>query len=348
MGGGGKVASGPHQSYWDSPSLRDAGVDAPLRRSLGEGSTPVTQVAAWPGLLLKRDDCNPTGSHKDRAAAFQVARAAQLACPGVVISSSGNAGIATSRYAELHSLPAFICVHPDTDPDKLAAIDGASTTLIVTPRAINTAKLLARELRMPNLRPSTNDDAIIGYGSLGDELAELACDHVVLFATSGATAAAVAQISFDRHGDARNVHFVQGEGNDALVHPDAVITDRSAHGAAAGRLGVRRSRRARELARAIAATGGRGHVVSAVEVAAAQQELAAWQVSVSEESAANLVVAQRLLRAEPDSVVACVISGAPPAPRGVAHARRIMAVDEHEALAAVRSILDAPLGSPVV
>ena len=152
MGGGGKVASSTHRSFWDTPTLRASAVDAAFRRTLGEGHTPITHVDGFPTLLLKREDMNPTGSHKDRAASYQLALAAAQQVPGVVISSSGNAGIATSRYAALHGIPAFVCIHPATDPDKIAAIDGATTTLIVTERAINTAKLLSRNAPS-SLRP---------------------------------------------------------------------------------------------------------------------------------------------------------------------------------------------------
>ena len=46
------------------------------RRTLGEGATPLQRSGADPRLLLKREDSNPTGSHKDRAAAYQLAAAA--------------------------------------------------------------------------------------------------------------------------------------------------------------------------------------------------------------------------------------------------------------------------------
>lgn len=345
MGGGGKVASVSHQSFWNTPTLHASAVDPAYRRTLGEGHTPITHVDGVPALLLKREDMNPTGSHKDRAASYQLALAASQGVPGVVISSSGNAGIATSRYAELHGVPAFVCIHPATDPEKIAAIDGATTTLIVTERAINTAKLLAREFGMPNLRPSTNDDSLVGYSSLGEELAEIDCDHVVIFATSGATAAAVAEASRARHGDHRAVHFVQGEGNDALVNPGAEITDASAHGAAAGRLGVRRSRRSRQLDRAIRSTGGSGHVASQQDVVRAQEALRALGIDVSEESGANYAVAQRICAAHPGERVVCIISGAPPRPRPDAHPQRIDADDEHHARTQVAELLASSSGT---
>ncbi|MCW2928876.1 MAG: threonine synthase [Thermoleophilia bacterium] len=310
------------------------------RRTLGEGASPLEHSAADPRLLLKRDDRNPTGSHKDRAAAYQLAAAAARGDRAVTISSSGNAAIATSRYAALHGMPAVVFVHPATDPAKLASIDGGTTTLIVTERAINGAKHLARELRIPNLRPSTNDEALVGYASLGEELAiELPeeIDTVVIFATSGASAIAVAD-ALARTRPRVQVHIVQGEGNAALVDPDSQVTDQSAHGAAAGRLGVRRSRRGRELRAAMEATGGAGHVATAADVAAARELLVADGIDVSDESAANIAVARRL--ADAGRHVCCVISGAPAGSTGVPP-RRIEVADEHEALAAVRSLLDA-------
>lgn len=312
------------------PSTASSDVPAAHRLTLGEGATAVQASRLDPRVLLKREDLNPTGSHKDRAASFQLARAAAAGSVGVTISSSGNAAIATSRYAALHGITACVCVHPTTEPAKLAAIGGSTTTVIVTPRAINTAKHIARELGYPNLRPSVHDDALIGYSTLGDELAMLDVDAVVLFATSGATAVAVADQLAARHPGAVAVHFVQGEGNAALADPDSQVSDQSARGAAAGRLGVRHSRRSRQLLAAIAGTGGSGHVVSAERVAEARLALLAEDIEVSDESAANYAVALEL--AATGARVACVISGAPPTAATVPPARMLHADDEHDAL----------------
>ena len=326
---------------WASPTPAASDVPADHRRTLGEGQTPLQRSAGDPRLWLKREDHNPTGSHKDRAAAFQLASSTACGDAGVTISSSGNAAIATSRYAALHGLPAIVYVHPATDPDKLASIDGSTTTVVLTERAINGAKLLARELRIPNLRPSTNDEALVGYASLGEELArELPeeVDALVIFATSGATAIAVADV-LARTRPRIQVHVVQGEGNTGLVAPEREITDQGAHGAAAGRLGVRRSRRGRELRAAIDATGGAGHVATAADVAAARELLAADGIDVSDESAANLAVARRLADEGRHPVV--IVSGAPAGTTGSAPTR-VDASDEHEALDQVRQLLVGP------
>ncbi|MBC7460486.1 MAG: PLP-dependent lyase/thiolase [Thermoleophilia bacterium] len=300
--------------------------------------TPLERSVADPRLWLKREDLDPSGSHKDRAAEHQLALAAARGERAVTISSSGNAAIATSRAAEAVGIRAIVYVHPATDPAKLIAIDGATTTIVVTERAINGAKLLARALHVPNLRASTNDDAVDGYVPLAGELAaqlEPDVDTVVVFATSGATALALArELHESRPGV--EVHVVQGEGNAAIVEPDAAIDDASAHGAAAGRLGVRRSRRARDLMRAVEATGGAGHVVSAADVAAARAQLRRDDIDVSEESAANFAIARQLANA--GRTVCCIISGAPARASGH-QPPRIIAADEHDALETVAGML---------
>ncbi|MCZ4497058.1 MAG: hypothetical protein JWM25_1643, partial [Thermoleophilia bacterium] len=110
------------------------------------------------------------------------------------------------------------------------------------------------------------------------------------------------------------------------------IDDASAHGAAAGRLGVRRSRRTRQLLAAIEATGGRGHVASAADVAEARTLLTADGIDVSDESAANIAIARRL--ADAGAEVCCIVSGSPAAATGH-EPERLLAADEQAALALV-------------
>jgi threonine dehydratase len=301
------------------------------RLTLGEGHTPQTLSALVPGLALKREDFNPTGSHKDRAACYQVAAAAARGDQAVVISSSGNAAVATSRYAQLHNIPAFATVHPSTDPSKLAAICGSTTTVVVTERAVNTARKIARRFNTLNLRPSTSDDALIGYGTLADELLGADVDHhpdaIVVFATSGATALALAQRASIPHGP--QVHFVQGLGNATLADPQSVSSSQSNRSAVAGRLGTRSSARADHLRAAVADSGGRGWVVDEADVEAGRDLLVSEDIDVSDESAANAFVALKLV--EQGMQVTCIVSGAPPVPWG--HPQAIIhAQDEHEAL----------------
>lgn len=303
------------------------------------GGTPLEECPLDARILLKREDQNPTGSHKDRAAEHQTLRAASRGIETVTISSSGNAAIATSRYAQQAGVRAVVFVHPDTDPQKLAAIDGESTIIVKTTRAINGAKLLAKTLQIPNLRPSTDDEALVGYESLGGELAQDLPDDVssvVLFVTSGATALSVARVLHEER-PSIEVHIVQAEGSSGIVAPEQQIDDVSAHGAAAGRLGVRRSRRARPLRKAVELTGGAGHVVGAESVATARTRLIRTGVFVSDESAANFAVALELANTKPGRVC-CIISGAPVSVSGFTPPL-INAVDEFDALERVQEQL---------
>ncbi|MEV6349291.1 pyridoxal-phosphate dependent enzyme [Actinoplanes sp. NPDC051851] len=68
--------------------------------SLGEGGTPLLRVAGLPGRVhLKDERVNPTGSFKDRLAGAVVSRAREQGADTVVVSSSGNAGVAVAAYA---------------------------------------------------------------------------------------------------------------------------------------------------------------------------------------------------------------------------------------------------------
>lgn len=81
--------------------------------SLGEGWTPLLQVPrlgkemGLPGLLLKDEGQNPTGTFKDRGTSVAMTRAIELGARAFTLGSSGNAGSSWAAYAaragvELH------------------------------------------------------------------------------------------------------------------------------------------------------------------------------------------------------------------------------------------------------
>lgn len=306
-------------SLWTAASLTDAPVAQELRLSLGEGQTPLQPSASTSRILLKREDLNPTGSHKDRAAAYQLALARTEGRRAVVISSSGNAAIATSRYAQAHDLAAIVCVHPQTPRRKLSAIDGATTAVLVTERAINTAKRLALVFSLPNLRPSTSPTALAGYATIADELADESFDALVMFATSGATAVAVAQRL------------------EQLGHPAQIHCGQQGGSSDAGALGVRNSRRAAQLQELMHTSGGTGWVVDEADVSSARAQLRSTEgIEPSDESCANFWIAQRLAQA--GKTVVCLISGAPPETQGSGPAHLLAVADEWEAVQQVQEL----------
>jgi threonine synthase len=120
------------------------------RVTLGEGDTPLLRcdrLAARRGLQnlwVKNDAIMPTGSFKDRALALATSLAKQYGKPGIVLSSSGNAGASAAGYAARAGLPAVVLV-PETAPrTKLAQIMVHGARLVTVKGATSDCCRLAR------------------------------------------------------------------------------------------------------------------------------------------------------------------------------------------------------------
>lgn len=87
--------------------------------TLGEGATPLLEVPrlaarlGLPGLRVKAESLNPTGSFKARGMAVAVSRAAELGVTHLIAPSAGNAGGALAAYAAVAGLPATIVMPAD-------------------------------------------------------------------------------------------------------------------------------------------------------------------------------------------------------------------------------------------
>lgn len=109
--------------------------DAPLL-SLGEGRTPVVDLAAWGGnhglsrCRAKLEFMAPTGSFKDRGAAPVIASLKAQGVAKIVEDSSGNAGAAMVAYAARTGLAADIYVPAAAPSAKLAQIAQYGATVI--------------------------------------------------------------------------------------------------------------------------------------------------------------------------------------------------------------------------
>ncbi len=90
------------------------------RVTLGEGWTPLLPLAQlgknWgiPGLYVKDESLNPTGSFKARGLAVAVSMARKLGVTKVAIPSAGNAGAALAAYGAKGGLEVTIFVPKDT------------------------------------------------------------------------------------------------------------------------------------------------------------------------------------------------------------------------------------------
>ena len=101
--------------WWELLPVQDPG----RALHLGEGATPFLPVPRLgrllgvPGLRIKAEGGNPTGSFKARGMAVAVARAAELGAQALVVPSAGNAGGAAAAYAAAAGLPVTVLMPVD-------------------------------------------------------------------------------------------------------------------------------------------------------------------------------------------------------------------------------------------
>ena len=100
-------------------------VDAPPRRSLPVGSTPLlaadrlAPVLGLERLWIKDDTRNPSLSFKDRAVAVAAARAVDFGVEALACASTGNLAGATAAAAAALGLPAYVFIPADLEPAKI-------------------------------------------------------------------------------------------------------------------------------------------------------------------------------------------------------------------------------------
>lgn len=105
--------------------MADVGFDVEqvrtIQRAVGVGDTPLLELRnitalaralSEPGfgarIFIKDEQCNPSGSYKDRRASMSVYQAKQLGFPGVMSATSGNYGAAVASQAAMANLPCII------------------------------------------------------------------------------------------------------------------------------------------------------------------------------------------------------------------------------------------------
>ena len=228
---------------------------------LGEGDTPLEEhpaLAGWAGvkrLWLKREDLNPTGSHKDRGAVVQVAACLERGQGVAVISSSGNAALAAATYGRRAGLAVVAMLSPRTEPGRVVALRQAGARVVVTEKPINYGIRISRVCGWPDLRPSQSEEALTGFRSLGKELVEQLPlgTAVVGYASSGTTYQAIGEV-VSGHGAGLELHPVQA----GMVNGLSREFGRAGDGrrSVVGDLGVKVSARAGAVTEMVRDSGG--------------------------------------------------------------------------------------------
>jgi len=106
---------------------------------MGEGGTPLVgcrSAGEWAGLsdlLVKDESRNPTWSFKDRLASVTVAWAKANGHPGIVASSTGNAGAAAAAYSARAGLPCLILAADSLPAAMKRFMRGLGAMVVTTP-----------------------------------------------------------------------------------------------------------------------------------------------------------------------------------------------------------------------
>jgi threonine synthase len=81
--------------------------------TLGEGWTPLTQSQRYPGLFIKDEGANPTGTFKARGLGLAVTMAKHYGLQHLAVPSAGNAAGALAAYAAAAGITAHIFMPQD-------------------------------------------------------------------------------------------------------------------------------------------------------------------------------------------------------------------------------------------
>lgn len=125
--------------------------DASHRLTLGEGGTPLLSAPATgrriglPGLLVKDEGRNPTGSFKARGLGAAVSRARELGVSTIALPSAGNAAAAASAYAARGGMKAVVFMPRDAPPVFKAECRALGARVYLVDGLINDAGKVVRE-----------------------------------------------------------------------------------------------------------------------------------------------------------------------------------------------------------
>jgi len=254
-----------------------------------EKSDSLAKKAGFSALFLKREDKTPSGSFKFRAAERQLEHLVERGKKAAVISSSGNAAISLAREARDQGIQLYAFLSPDTSPAKLEELSKYKPVIILSKRAMRLANYMSAHHRLPNLRPSVDDHAVIGFISLGEEIDEQMSGR----AGSGSAGEDLTIFSFMTSG-ASVLGISKGYRTEPVPKLIAVASDE------VGRLGTARGRveDVKQVADIVS--------VEKIDVEKAREVLLSENIIVADEAIASFAAIMKL---KPEGNVVWVVSG---------------------------------------
>ncbi len=258
------------------------------------------QKSEYESVYFMREDKNFTGSLKDKSLAYQVSLAKQNEKKELVISTSGNAGIAASAYCRKAGIKLYIFISPETEKAKIAEMQKYNPIIIKSKRAIRLANYLAAKYKIENLRPSMNDSSIEGFKSITFEIFENLgeVDAIFTYVTSGS--------SFVGIGRAYKYLL---ENKEIKKMPKLFAVQGDKKFSIAGKLGIKSTRRGKEILELIKLSDASEICVSNNEILAAKDILEKDDIYTSLEGCASFAGIINATKKNKFNKVVCVLSG---------------------------------------
>ncbi|MCZ6603429.1 MAG: pyridoxal-phosphate dependent enzyme [Planctomycetota bacterium] len=313
----------PGDGIW---RYRDAVGSLPREISIGEGATPMVSIEhGGQKIHLKLEFLSPTGSYKDRGAAYSLSLLASLGAESVTEDSSGNAGAAYAAFAAALGLRCTVFVPMGAPPQKLEAIRRYGAAIHEVRRGREAAHRLARS-RADYAGHSWAAPFLTGVGTLADEIVEQcggsAPGEIIFPVGQGGLLYAV-YLGFRRLLAARKITSlpvltgVQAQNCAPLywaaqlaagalpkIRPKVTAADAAA---------IERPVRWMRVLQAVAETGGQWLTVGEEEISAARDSLLEMGYDVEPTSALPWAIALRRTRTKeglkPDTVIPLTGSG---------------------------------------
>ncbi|MDO8430406.1 MAG: PLP-dependent lyase/thiolase [Candidatus Taylorbacteria bacterium] len=165
-------------------------------------------------LYFKREDLHPLGSHKGRSIPVMIDKYFNEGIRHFAISSSGNAALAASLYIKKLNkniqLDILVGQHISTKKlEKLKNLEDNSIKVTSHDRPIQTLFNITKDPLVKALRQSTDDNALIGYKELAEELLEIKDLKAVFIGTSSGTVAQALAEYFKLKNKKIEIHIVQ-------------------------------------------------------------------------------------------------------------------------------------------
>lgn len=197
----------------------------------------LAQALGVKDVYLKREDQHKYGSHKGRSIPLMIKKYfKEEGKTNFVISSSGNAALAAIHSVQAHNhnnpsqLRLTVFVGKNIDPKKLKllllTIEDANIKIEQVERPKQSAFQMDKDGTAKILRQSTDDNALLGYFELAEELDKIPNLSVIFIPTSSGTTAQGLGEAFwtDNYLKLKNrpqIHIVQT----TACHPIAEVFD---------------------------------------------------------------------------------------------------------------------------